>query len=348
MTRFHSLTVGPKHLSFAHFGAIPDPAQPGFYAGVLIIEKGPAKGHYAVKDGSRVVSYDLENPDHAELEKYQIVIGDDTLDDVARCGAESETTKCKLDHGSTIKDIVGDYSTFRRDGDQVRADLTLMSSTQHRAFVEELFSKFSKKVGNSIDFDYRYEIQGSVAVARCVKLNSVDIVDAPAATNSLFNEQDQPTPPKNMALSKEDLDAISGVVNNAVDAKFGMLQKGIETRFDKIESSVTKLEEGDDEDDEKDKKDKKEKDGEEKMSAMIAKATLSAVREVLPKSVVENLASLTAHQSGAKDEYAEKVALCEAAGLKGGQITRHIAAKFPAIYNSKFGNGAGHKGSAKL
>lgn len=350
MSRFHSLTDGRVAISFSHFEAKPDAAHPGSYAGVLIIQKGVAKGHYAVKDGARLVNFDAANPDHAELRKYQIVIGDDTLDDVVRCGAEAESTKCKLDHGATIKDIVGDYATFRRDGDQVRADLTLMASTQHRAFVEELFAKFSKKVGNSIDFDYRYEIQGEVAVARCVKLNSVDIVDAPAATNSLFTENPNPTPPSNMALSKEDLDAITGTVNTAVDARFSKLEKDINTRFDEVK---TKMEDGDDADEKKKKDDEEKKkkddaDGGEKMSAgAINKAVLSAVREIFPKATVDNLNSLAAGTNTPKDEYAEKYAAALALGMSAVQATKFMANKHPGLYNAKFGNGGGGKGSAK-
>lgn len=346
-TRFHALIEERSPLVFAQFEAVPDISRPGFYGNVLIIQKGPAKGHFAVKDGGRVVNYDPEDPSHAELPKYQIVIGDATLDDVARCGAEAQSTKCKLDHGATVRDIVGNYSTFRREGDQVRADLTLMKSTPHREYVEELFSDFAKKVGNSIDFDYRYEIQGDVAVARCVKLNSVDIVDAPAATNSLFHEPI--IPPTTMPLSKEDLDAITGVVNSAVESRFTVLQTGIDTRLGKIETTVTKLQEGDDDEDEEKKKKKKEDDdAKTAMSAgVIEKAVLSAVQKVLPKATLDNLASLAASTGGVKDEYAEKVALCEAAGMKPSTITRYIASKWPAVYTSKFGNGGGQKGSAK-
>lgn len=350
MTKFHTLTDARNPVVFTRLEALtPAPGQPGFYPGVLIIEKGPAKGHYAVQDGDRVVNFNSDNPDHAQLQKYPIIIGDAALDDVTRCGVEAENTKCKLDHGSTVRDIVGVYSSFRREGDQVRADLTLMVSSQYREYVEELFAKFSKKVGNSIDFDSSYEIQGNVAVSRCVKLYSVDIVDAPAATSSLFNEQIN-LPQTNMPLSKEDLEAITGVVTTAVETRFSALEKGINTRFDKIETTVTKLEEGDDEDDaEKKKKKKDEEDsGKEAMSeARIQKAVLAGIREVLPKATLDNLTSLAAKRDDTKDEYAEKVQLCEAAGLKGTQITRHIAAKYPTIYNTKFGNGGGQKGSAK-
>jgi len=205
-------------LTFTRFQALPgETERPGYYPGVLIIEMGPAKGHFAVRDGNRVVNYNPADARHTELQKFQIVIGDDTLNYVVTCGLESETTKCKLDHGATVRDIVGDYASFRREGDQVRADLTLMDSTGHRAYVEELFKKFSKKIGNSIDFDYSYEIKGDVAIARCRKLNSVDIVDAPAATKSLFNEKENHLTIPHM-LTSEDLASIGNLIETKLTA----------------------------------------------------------------------------------------------------------------------------------
>ncbi len=344
-TRFHALIADLSPLVFTHFEAKPEAGQPGCYAGVLVIQKGVAKGHFAVKEeGGRIVNFDPNNAEHAELRRYQIVIAEETLDDVARCGFES--IKCKLDHGGTVKDIVGAYSAFRREGDQVRADLALMDSTPHRAYVMELFADFAKKVGNSIDFDYRYDLKGDVAVARCVKLNSVDIVDAPAATNSLFHEPTNP-PEKYTMLTAEDLAAITGVVNTAVENRFGVLQTGIETRLGKIETTVTKLEEGDgDDEDEKKKKakEKEEADGKEAMSAgAIQKAVMAGIQAVLPKAALSSLGTAGQQPAASKDEYADKLALCEAAGIKGSAAIRHIAAKFPAIYNAKFGGGSAAK-----
>lgn len=327
-TCFSKLAIAFSPITFTQFDAKPDAAKPGFYSNVLILQKGAAKGHYAVKDGNRMVNFNASNPDHAELRKYQIVIGDETLDDVTRCGAEAENTKCKLDHGATVRDIVGNYTTFRRVGDQVRADLTLMKSTPHRGYVEELFSDFAKKVGNSIDFDYQYDIQGEHAVARCVKLNSVDIVDAPAATNSLFNEN-QP-PPNHMPLSKEDLDAINGVVTKAVDAKFGSLQTDLNTRLGKIETSVTKLEEGDgkkeEEDDDKKKKKDEDADSAAKMSEIANKAALSAVEAAFPKLQREQFAKLSTGDTG-KSKFEQLVDVQLAAGAPSRGIAIQRAAR---------------------
>lgn len=341
-------------LAFTRFQAAQGTPTEGDYPGVLIIEKGPAKGHYAVKDGNRVVNYDRENPDHAELQKFPIWIGDDSLDDVVRAAADSDSTKCKLDHGSTVRDIIGDYSGFRRDGDQVRADLSLMDSTPHRAYVMELFSKFADKVGNSIDFDYAYEIQGDKAIARVVKLNSVDIVDTPAATNSLFNENhdNQET---TMALSKEDLEALGNIVDAKINQRFSALETSISARFDEVKEKLEddkeksdekeSLEEGEDkEDDKKEKKEDKEDDAGE-MSAKVSKAVFAAIQKALPKVALQNLSGGKQDDNGG-ETYSAKFQACKAAGMSDAQAIRHIANKFPHLYNAKFGAGEGGKGSA--
>lgn len=346
MPQFHTLDKTETPICFTRFNATPDVAGQGSYADVLVIQKGIAKGHYAVVQNGTAVHYDSSNPEHTSLQKFQITIGDDTLDDVVRCAEEAQSVKCKLDHGATVRDIVGNYTAFTRVGDQVKAHLMLMKNTPHRGYVQELFSDFANKVGNSIDFQHLYVIKGDVAIARCVKLNSVDIVDAPAATNSLFNEN--PNQPNNMPLTAEDLKQITDTVNSAVDSKFTALKTDLDTKFTAIN---TKFEEGEKKDEEKDKEkmseEEKEKEADTKLSALINKTVLSAIQQALPKVAVTQLSTPAAPAAAPSDETFEgKLALCEAAGIKGSAAIRHIAAKYPAIYNTKFGAGGGQKGSA--
>lgn len=314
-------------LTFTRFQSLDtDASKSGYYPGVLVIQKGPAKGHFAVKDGTRVVGYNPSNPDHAGLQLYQIMISDETLDDVVRCAGEG-SIKCKLDHGSTVRDIVGDYSVFRRDFEQVRAGLTLMNSTPHRAYVEELFKNFSTKIGNSIDFDHKYEISGDVAIARCLKLNSVDLVDAPAATKSLFNQNNSLT--THMPLDKADLDAIGGLIDTKLSAH--------KTEFTSQLSALSKkFEEGEETDEEKAKK-KKDEEKEEmsavKMSEVVEKATLAAVEKLFPKAQREQFAKLDTEPHG-ESEMASlvKTYLAQGAGSKGIALQR-ISRDHPAKYN---------------
>jgi len=318
-------TLTENRLTFSRFESQPNGRAQGFYPGVLVIQKGPAKGHYAVREESgRVVNFDADNPAHKALVKYPIHIGDATLDDVVRCGAEEEITKCKLDHGDKARDIIGDYTGFRREGDQVRADLTLMADSPQTTFVAGLISRLAKKIGNSIDFDYHYEIEGDVAIARCAKLNSVDIVDSPAATNSLFREQPQ-NPAYDMPLSPEDLEAIRGVIKEEVAAQMQAAKPAA--------PDATKLAE----DEEKKKEDDKEKAEDAlKLSALVKTSALAAIREVLPKATLESLASLGAGGAKAGD-YETKFAEAKGLGMNDAEATRFMARKHPALYNAKHG-----------
>lgn len=331
-------------LAFTRFEAGKVADKPGHYPGVLVIEAGPAKGHFAVKDGNRVVNYDPTNADHAKLERYQIMIADETLDDVVQCGTEAENTKCKLDHGATVKDVVGDYAAFRRDGDQVRADLTLMDSTPHRGYVMELFAKFAKKIGNSIDFDYSYEIKGDIAIARCRKLNSVDIVDAPAATKSLFSAN-LTTQPNHMPLDAVDLKAIGDLVDTKLTA--------VKTDFSSQLSSLSKkLEEGGGEetDEEKKKRKEKEENGDaemsKKMSEVASKAALAAVDQAFPKASREHFAKLANPDAG-KSKFEQLVDTYLAAGAPNRGIAIQRAARdHKDVYNAHMA--AVYNGTAKL
>lgn len=316
-------------LTFTRFQALPEGAKPGYYPSVLIIQKGPAKGHYAVVDDRHIVNYQPWNPDHAELQKYQIVIEDVTLDDVVKCGAHSDSTKCKLDHGATARDIVGAYAGFRRDGDQVRADLTLMDSTPHRSYVEELFAKFAKKIGNSIDFDYSYEINGDVAVARCHVLNSVDIVDAPAATKSLFNEK--PNPPKHMPLDSSDLKTIGDLL----DSKLSAVKTDLDTKFSALSK---KFEEADAESDEEKKKkeDEEDKDKDEmsaaKMAEIATKVAMEEINKAFPKAQ-RNQFALFAEQGESEMSTLVKTYLAAGApnqGIALQRISRDHSSKYNA------------------
>jgi len=317
-------------LTFTRFQALPgDAAKPGHYPGVLIIQTGPAKGHFAVKDGTRVVNYQPANPAHVELQKFQIVISEETLNDVVQCGLENEFTKCKLDHGSTVRDIVGDYSAFRRDGNQVRADLSLDQRLDGYNHTEALVDRFAKKIGNSIDFDYSYEIKGDVAIARCRKLNSVDIVDAPAATKSLFNENpNHLTTLPHMPLDAADLKSIGDLI----DTKLTAHKTEITGQLSALQ---TKFEEGEKEKDDKEEKDEKKEDlmDEAKMSEIASKAALAAVDAAFPKAQREQFAKIG--QQPGKSKFETLVDTALAAGAKNrGIAPLRVARDYPVEYNA--------------
>lgn len=317
-------------LSFTRFQALPgDSSKPGCYPGVLVIETGAAKGHFAVKDGNRIVNYNPTNPDHGKLERFQIVISHETLDDVVKCGIENELTKCKLDHGSTVRDIVGEYGKFRRDGSQVRADLELDSRLDGYDHALALVDKFAKKIGNSIDFDYTYEIKGDVAIARCRKLNSVDIVDAPAATKALFSQNltTQPTP--HMPLDAADIK----VIGDLFDTKFSSVNTEFATLKGEVSTLSKKFEEGDGEKKNKDEDEKKEAEMAAKFAEIASKATLAAVETAFPKAQREQFAKLGEVPGKSKFEQLVDTQIAAGAANRGIAIQR-IARDHADVYNA--------------
>lgn len=323
-------TLDAQHHYFARFESKADGKKPGFYPNVLIIEKGPAKGHHAVKlESGRVVSYDALNPTHEGLEKYPVVVGDETLDDVVRCGVEAEGVKCKLDHGSTVRDLVGEYVSFRRDGDQVRADLQLLENSPHRAYAEEIIEKMSKKIGNSIDFDYIYEISGGKAVARCVKLNSVDIVDTPAATNSLFAKQQTNDTMPLTPEDKKEIAALFAEKLSEVETKFTSQFQELKTKFEEVKDEL-------EDDEEKEKKEELEDDEEKKaeeLAAKVSKQVLAAVKNALPKAALSSTNN-EQNKTVNDDSFEGKLQQLKSLGFSEPQAIAHIARKYPAAYNA--------------
>lgn len=317
------------HQYFTRFEARPEGRKPGYYPGVLIIEKGPAKGHFAVQLGDgRAVSYDPTNPAHEDLPKYPVVVDDATLDDVVRCGMEAEGIKCKLDHGSSVRDLVGEYTSFRRDGDQVRADLQLLENSPHRAYAEEIIEKMSKKIGNSIDFDYIYGISGGKAVARCVKLNSVDIVDTPAATNSLFAKQQTNDTMPLTPEDKKEIAALFAEKLSEVETKFTSQFQELKTKFEEVKEEL-------EEDEEEEKKEELEDDEEKKaeeLAAKVSKQVLAAVKNALPKAALNSTNNEQNKMSD--DSFEGKLQQLKSLGFSEPQAIAHIARKYPAAYNA--------------
>jgi hypothetical protein len=200
-----------------------------------------------------------------------------------------------------------------------------MQSSPHKNYVEELFEKMSNSVGNSIDFAPRYELVNGKAIARCQVLNSVDIVDSPAATKSLFEEK--PEPSQYMALSPEDFDKIAEIVKAQVAACMEAA---------KPQEAPQELAEEAKPEEKPEEAPKEEMACEdEKMSALVEKATLSAVQKLFPKAALTNLNAAPA----VVDEYSEKLNACLSAGMSEAHAILHIARKFPKVHNQKFSQG---------
>jgi len=250
---------------------------------VLVISEGPAKGHFCVEQNGKLRPFNPDDASHEKLEKIPIYITAQTLAEVAQSGNSRSEVKAKLDHGETVRDTFGGYSNFRVEGTNVYADLKFLEGTPHRSFVEGIASRFADEFGNSIDFQSAYTMGKDatgkkIAIANCLRLGSIDLVDSPAATNSLFEEIE--SPPESMPLSPEDLTAIGDMINKAVATATG--SSTIEERLAKLEAPPAEKSD-EDKKKEEDAKKKDDESAQEKMNALIEKAALKVANDTFTK-----------------------------------------------------------------
>lgn len=280
--------MNKKHNSrdefFTRLEAQPESADNGFKR-MLIISEGVAKGHFCVEQNGKLRAFNPDDPEHEKLDKIPMFVSAQTLQQVAQSGNARPEVKAKLDqrgdHAGGVTDTFGGYSNFRVEGESVYADLTFLPSTPHRPFVEGIVSRLSGEFGNSIDFKRSFypgkDASGQkIAIANCLQLASVDLVDSPAATNSLFEELDSP-PSDSMpdSFTPEEVAAIKKLLadkGGAADAPT------MEERLSKLEAASAPPAEKSDEE-----KKKEEEDKQEKLSAQIKKAALIVAQEQFQK-----------------------------------------------------------------
>lgn len=289
----------PRDEFFTRLEAQSEAADNGFKR-MLIISEGVAKGHFCVEVNGKLRAFNPDDPDHEKLDKLPMFISAQTLQQVADSGNSRSGVKAKLDqrgdHAGGVTDTFGDYSNFRVEGGNVYADLTFLPSTPHRPFVEGIVTRLSGEFGNSIDFKRSFypgkDASGQkIAIANCLQLASVDLVDSPAATNSLLEEIDSPT--EYMALSPEDLSAIGEMITKAITASQSADKQqdaaSMADRLSKLEAAAAPSAEKSDEKKKKDEdakekdEDAKEKDEEAKLSARIEKAAMKIANEQFTK-----------------------------------------------------------------
>lgn len=112
-------------------------------------------------------------------------IDDKTLEQVRDCALTHKGgVKVKMNHKTGFDDIVGVLKNFRVEGDQVKADLSLLKTHERFSTILEMAESMPEEFGLSIAFSGQKEKIDGVKYARCFELYSVDLVDAPAANPS--------------------------------------------------------------------------------------------------------------------------------------------------------------------
>lgn len=195
--------------------------------------------------------------------------------------AQPDGVKAKADHGSGIFDTVGKLVNFRREGNQVKADLELFKSDSNFSKVLEMAIKLPESFGFSVNTSAEYEKKDGKKLVRFKELESVDLVDAPAANpNGLFSQQTN----NNNTMLKQFAVKL-GLPETATEAE-------ITAKLDELELAKKKLEDKEKdeekeklakkklEDEDKEKKDKEEMSKVEALEARLSKIETSAVESV--------------------------------------------------------------------
>lgn len=201
---------------FREFASID--AAAGVIRGVSVITEGEAKGHGMAIDRT-------------------------TLEQVRTCALSYKGgLKVKMTHAGDAGDIVGFLTDFRIDGAKLLADLHLLESSPHRAYILELAAKIPDTFGLSISFSGPVEKRDDISFARCVEIYSADLVAEPAANPSgLFSTPasapapaGQPQPVTHME-DKKPVDPM---------AELKALIEGLSARLSKLENPEAKKPEG--------------------------------------------------------------------------------------------------------
>jgi hypothetical protein len=146
----------------------------GTILGVSVISEGEAKGHSLFIDATTLAQV------KAAAELF------------------ADGLQVKIDHWSGFDGIVGVLKNFTIDGQQLRADLSLLQTHDARERILEMSETMPGSFGLSIAFSGDpEEIEMATEAgpvtsrfARCLEIYSADLVDSPAANpTGLFSEQ---------------------------------------------------------------------------------------------------------------------------------------------------------------
>lgn len=148
----------------------------GVIRGVSVITVGEAAGHNLWVDG-------------------------DTLSQLNELSGKRGSIKVKINHpvdGSTpaFESTAGQLNNFRVEGNHVRADLELLKSEALYDKIMEMAQQMPKDFGLSVRVAYEKETKDGKDFLRPTDIESVDLVDSPAANpNGLFSAKPakQPT-----------------------------------------------------------------------------------------------------------------------------------------------------------
>lgn len=205
-------------MKFANYSAVAESqrvdAALGVIHGVSVITAGIAQGH-------------------------NLQIDSKTLDEVlsvAKTHTDGIKVKFGNDHKSGVNATIGALKNFRRDGDQIRADLHLLKSCPEYGQILEMAEKLPNEFGLSAVFSGEHVKEKEISLARCSEIYSVDLVSDPAANpNGLFSRKDD-----SMTLEIEELSKAlkCDATEEAIKAALTKLSEKKEDDDEKVEYSA--------------------------------------------------------------------------------------------------------------
>ena len=108
-------------------------------------------------------------------------------------GAKSFIDHADSPFGSSVLNLLGEFSNGRLDGRTVRADLTIFESSKGKDLIFDLAENHPTAVGFSINakgkFAENRDSDGREVVEEIISLKSIDLVGYPATTSSIFESK---------------------------------------------------------------------------------------------------------------------------------------------------------------
>ncbi len=178
-------------------------SEKGILSGVKIITLGPARDH-------------------------GVLVDDTTLSQVIECaqtfpdGLPVRFNVASFEHGPASYAAVA--KNFRREGDSVVADAHVFMSWAHAGYFLELAQIAPSSFGLSIDFVMSTQVVDGESCARCDELNSVTVVDQPAANSGLFRSKPAAAKPENLRVEKIDPKQLAALARTD-PARFNRIQE---------------------------------------------------------------------------------------------------------------------------
>lgn len=228
---------------------------------VIIIEAGPAKGHYAYmsEDGKDMI-YPASGPIPKGYIEASLCIGEESLEALLSLAKERDDSgvKCLLNHDRDVRNIIGCFKNFYRDGDKIRADLHLLENFEGSEKLIEISQKFPDEIGVSISSEFTAsQVVSGKSCMIFTRLESCDLVTEAAATNGLLSMikkiklEEEEDPKKDLVEEQEAEMEDGGEVENLMDAITQAVENATAPLISRIEALEAKLSEDEEDDEEK-------------------------------------------------------------------------------------------------